>query len=170
MPNQPFYISVKSRGKNPFQWMKDVNDKIHFEFQEKLVELGEETAARMGILIKAAAKRPITGTLEDSIKSEILNSTGGVEIGIGRISDLPRYWEVLNDGGYIPPANLGYFPGHTAPIPGGTGETWTHTGNNEDFLMIPKKPMTPVLYIDQAAAELGVAILLEMNKLIKEAQ
>jgi len=168
MPN-PFYVSIKVKGKNPWQWFKEVNDKIHFEFQESLVELGEQTAIRMGDIIRASAKRPLSGRLEESIKSEIISSTGGVHIGIGKISELPPYWEVLNDGGYVPPSNVGYFPGHSRPTSGGGGELWTHTGNTEeDFLMRPIKPIQPVRYIDISAAELKISIELEINKLMSE--
>ncbi len=84
-----FYINVTTKGKDPMRWLKEVNDKVHFEFQEVLVELGEACAKRMREVIRDSLKRVgSTGLLENSIQSELLNSTGGVTIGIGRISNI----------------------------------------------------------------------------------
>lgn len=159
--SKPFFVTMTTRGKDPRMWIREINDKIHFEFQLKLMELGEETAVRMGDIIKSSIKRPgSTGLLENSIKSEILNDVGGVTIGIGRISDMPPYWEVINDGGYVPPANIGAFESGE-PKSGESGEQWFHTGGQERvygfdklFLLHPTKPIEPVKYIDIASEEL----------------
>jgi len=100
-----------------------------------------------------AVRPPTTGRLENSITSELLSSVSGVHIGIGRISNLPKYWEVINDGGYVPPANIGFFGDGNPPITGGAGEKWTHTGRSEfgfenSFLMFPNKAIKPMHYIE----------------------
>ncbi len=174
MPKQVF-VQVTSKGKNPLQWFKEVDAKIHFELQAKLVELGEQTAIRMGDIIRASIKRPgSTGLLENSIKSYLLNSTGGVTIGIGKISDLPKYWEVINSGGYVPPANIGFFDSG-APVKGGSGEQWHHTGGQEvsygfekSYFIHPKKPIEPVRYVDIAAQELTINIGNAVKEFMKE--
>ncbi len=171
MPKQVF-VQVTSKGKNPLQWFKEVDAKIHFELQAKLVELGEQTAIRMGEIIKSSIKRPgSSGLLENSIKSYLLNDVGGVSIGIGKIDELPRYWEVINSGGYIPPANIGFFDGG-APVKGGSGEQWHHTGGQggfeKSYFIHPKKPIEPVKYVDIANQELIGNIEQAVKNIMKE--
>jgi hypothetical protein len=162
------YVTITLKGKNPLAWVKEVDDKIHFEFQAKVADLGELTALRMQEIIKSSIKRAgSTGRLENSIDSTVLNSTGGVEVGIGDTARMPIYWEVINDGGYIPPANLGYFGEGKPPISGGNGEQWTHTGSKNDFLMVPRKPIEPVNYIGISARELKQHLINEIDKLYK---
>ena len=155
MPNVPFEVVITTKGMDPMQWMKQINDKIHFEFQARLVELGEETAARMGEIIESSRKRPDKGThlLENSIQSEILNSTGGVSIGIGKIVDLPLYWELINDGGtYV------------------TRETFTpppfEDGEFRTFKAGSSHTIQPVRYVDIAAEELKKHIQSEIKRLL----
>jgi hypothetical protein len=173
-----FYIKVTTKGKDPMLWLKEVNDKVHFEFQEILVELGIACAEKMREVIRGSLKRVgSTGLLENSIQSELLTSTGGVTIGIGRISDLPPYWEVLNAGGYVPPRNKGFFASGLGmsgqkgkPVSGAGGESWIHTGDSSDYLLTPKKPIDPVRYIDISAEELKVNIQIQLAKLMKESK
>ncbi len=173
--SKPFFVTMQTRGKDPQLWIREINDKIHFEFQERLLELGEETAVRMGDIIRSSIKRPgSTGTLENSIKAEILNSVGGITIGIGRISDMPPYWEVINDGGYVPPANIGTFESGE-PKKGASGEEWFHTGGQEQvygferlYYINPKKPIEPVKYIDIASTELIAKINEAVDNLMNE--
>lgn len=167
---KPIYnVKITSQGKPPWEFMRNVTGRIHFEFQDKLVELSEETVARMQQIINESIKRPpSSGLLANSIKMDILNTTAGVEIGIGKIADLPIYWEVINNGGYIPPANFGFFGMNKPPIKGETGEKWTHTGSNKDFLMIPKRPISPVRYAEISSQELRDHIINEINRLTAE--
>ena len=162
-------IKITSKGKNPIQFLKEINGKIHFEFQEELVKTCEATAELMRQTIKDSIKRPgSTGKLENSIQSEVLDSTGGIKIGIGKISELPIYWEVLNNGGYVPPANLGYFGDNNSPKAGASGEQWTHTGKSSDFLMKPKKPIEPVRYVEISEEQLTKHIEKEIKKFLRE--
>ena len=160
------YIKITRKGKSPVDFMKDVDDKIHVEFQQRLAELGELCAEKMKEVIKSSIKRKGEGTLENSIDSKILDSRGGIHIGIGTISELPIYWEVLNNGGYVPPANKGYFGDGNPPIKGGAGEVWTHTG--KDFFMTPKKAIEPMRYIEVSSDELKLNIEKEIDRLYLE--
>lgn len=120
------------------------------------IKLGEDTASYMQTTITNQAKRGSTRKLAKSIKSYRVIDENVVFVGVGKISVLPAYWFVVNYGvsyrtgmPYIPPANLGYFPGWTAPITQNKGyEAWTHTGKSVDFLMTPKNPIAPMNYIE----------------------
>jgi hypothetical protein len=172
MSNPSFYIKITSKGKRPAEWFKDINDKIHFELQERLVELGSETASRMGEIIATSAHRkPVTGNLGNSIHSYLLNSVGGVTIGIGQIDELLPYWEVINNGGYIPPATIGSFDGNPpdSSLRGKGTEKWT-VGGSPTYLMFPKTAISPMRYIEIADEELKAHIEKEVDRLLKEAQ
>ena len=86
-----------------------------------------------------------------------VNRTGDTfTVGVGDINNLNnnfRYWRVINNGGYVPPANLGYFS-DGAPINGGSGKLWTHTGQKGkgNFFMKPKKPIEGKHYLEEAKA------------------
>lgn len=151
MPNKSFYIKVRTKGKNPLQWFKEVEKEINYNFANKIAILGDQTAQRMGEIIKNSAKRESTGLLGNSIKSEILS----MGIGIGRISELPLYWELINDGGtYVTKETF-------IPPPFADGEFRT-------FKQGSTHTIKPVRYIDQSDAELKVHIALEINRLMKK--
>ena len=170
-------IKVTTKGApKPDIWIRQVHAQFHPEMQARLVELGELTAQRMRDIIQDSIKRlGSSGRLENSIKSEILSSTAGVTIGIGRISELPIYWEVINDGGYVPPANRGFFASGlgtsgmgSPPMSGAGGEQWIHTGSRGDYLLNPKKPIDPVGYVNISGAELHMHIQREINNFMKK--
>ena len=80
------------------------NNLIYGEAQEKIRILGHHTADKMREVIEDSRKNPARpgNKLENSILAETLNTTGGIEVGIGRISKLVAeapYWELINDGG-----------------------------------------------------------------------
>jgi hypothetical protein len=161
----PFTVTYSTKGKDPLHWIARLQQSLHFELQGRLVELGELTAERMGEIIQESIKRPpAEGILEKSIQSEILNSTGGVMIGIGRVINLPPYWEVLNDGGYLPPSTVGYFGEGNPPIKGASGEKWTD--DSSQYPMTPKKLTEPVKYIEISNEELRGHIEKELNRLM----
>ena len=103
------------------------NNFLYAQAQEGIRVLGHHTADKMRQVIDSERKRPDKGThkLENSITAETLTTTGGVEIGIGRISKMTEeapYWEVLDRGGYVP--NYGnlvplgaFIPGEPIPNP-----------------------------------------------------
>jgi len=164
-------VSIEWQGKkgldNLIRYIE--NNLVYGEAQEGIVELGKKTADHMKYTIGSSKKRPsMTDRLENNINSEILNSVGGVEVGIGRISQLKTnapYFEVLDQGGYVPPANLGYFLGNpSAPTPGGSGQVWIHSGDNKDYLMTPKKAIEGIDYIGKAIRNLDQELREMMKK------
>ena len=157
MSNVPFEVKITTKGMDPMQWMQQINDKIHFELQEKLVELGELTAFRMGEIVQDSIKRPPnTGRLAMSITSEVLNSVGGVSIGIGNIAKMNSeapYWELINDGGT-------YTTKETfVPPPFADGEFRTFKAGSQHTIQ-------PVRYVDIAAEELKKHIQSEIKRLL----
>lgn len=175
MPNQNFYIKTTKKGKDPYLFIKEIEKNIYFEMQDRLVDIGEITAKRMREIIQDSIKRiGSTGRLENSIKSEILDDTAGIHIGIGRISELPPYWEVINDGGYVPVPNRGFFASGLGqsgegvpPMPGVSGEQWIHTGAKGDYYMNPQKPIDPVGYVEISNAEMNMHIKIAINEFMK---
>ena len=169
-----FTVQVITKGLNPSTWMKNIEDKIHNEMKDVLIQLGEETANRMGEVITISAKRFSTGRLASNIKSEVLSSIGDeIHIGIGNINDLKQnapYFEVLDAGGYVPPTNLGFFEGDPAyPVSGGTGQKWIHTGDSGkgNYLMRPHKAIEGINYIGIASEELKQHIEQQLNNILK---
>jgi hypothetical protein len=159
-------IQVTSKGKKPLNFIEDVSTYFHAEIQERLADMGQETAERMREVIRTSKKRPSFGSnLEDTIQSDILDSTAGIEIRIGNVnalkSDAP-YWEVLNNGGYTPfsteqtgclAAPPGSFEGN-APIKGGSGQHWERTDKQHGFYMKPIKAIEGIRYIEIAVKDL----------------
>jgi hypothetical protein len=169
-------VKITRKGKDPQQFLREVNGKIHMDFQALLVKLGDECAAMMGNIIRSSVKREGSiGTLENSIKSKFENITAGVHVGIGKIDELPIYWSVINSGGYVPPQNIGYFGDGNPPRFMRSGEQWTHIGQKgtefgyENFFrMNPIKPIEPVNYVDIAADELERAVDAAIKELENE--
>jgi hypothetical protein len=79
------------------------NNLVYGEAQEQVRVLGHHTADYMRNTIETERKNPARPDhkLENAITSETINETGGIEVGIGRISTLNAqapYWEMINDG------------------------------------------------------------------------
>lgn len=79
------------------------NNLVYGEVQEQVRVLGHHTADYMKETIVAERKNPARPDhkLENAITAETLDTTGGIEMGIGRISKLNAeapYWEMINDG------------------------------------------------------------------------
>jgi hypothetical protein len=79
------------------------NDRNYFEAQDAVRDLAYETALQMREEINSSRKRPARAShkLDNAITAEDLTTTGGIEVGIGRISTLNAeapYWEMINDG------------------------------------------------------------------------
>jgi len=129
-----------------------INDvkKLLYAVDRGLVLLGDATVEKMRENIKKSAHRYSSGRLGNSIKRYIGHTGKIFWVGVGKISELPKYWAVCEWGGYIPPANLGYFEETGKPISALRGkgtERWIHTGNRKDFLLKPKTPIRPLRYI-----------------------
>jgi len=95
-----------------------------------------------------AGQRQGPDNLENNIKAE----GAGLHWGVGNKAWLlatAPYYQRINDGGYIPPANLGSFPSG-GPASGGGGEGWTHKGPGKgSFKMTPKKVVKGMNYIEK---------------------
>ena len=80
------------------------NNLVYAEAQEGVRVLGHHCADNMRNTINIERKNPARPDhkLENAILAETLNTTAGVEVGIGRISTLKAeapYFELINDGG-----------------------------------------------------------------------
>lgn len=76
---------------------------VYAEAQEQIRIVGHHLADNMRDIITSERKRPDKGThnLENAITAETISTTAGVEVGVGRISELKMrapYFEMLNDG------------------------------------------------------------------------
>jgi len=96
-------IDFKDAGKfkNLIRYIE--NNLVYAEAQEEVRVLGHHTADNMRNTINTERKRPAKAThkLDEAITSETLSTTGGVEVGIGRISKLNAdapYWEMIDSG------------------------------------------------------------------------
>lgn len=148
-------IKVIQKGGGVKEFLTDINERV-LGIKNSLRLLGGDAQDRMRNIINSEkVRRGSKNELEDAIRVHELKDG----VGVGKISELPLYWYVLNYGTkyktgekFIPPANLGHFEG-TAPSSnlhetGGGTDRWTHTGNRKDFLMKPKV-FTPINYIEK---------------------
>jgi len=130
--------------------------------EAEVASVADKTVEHMKETINSSRKRPDKGThkLENAIDwTELINNPGReLVIGIGNIGKLKQeapYFEVLDVGGYVPPANFGYFGAGNSPIVGGSGENWTHTGKAKgSYYMQPKKAIEGIDYIGKAIRNL----------------
>jgi hypothetical protein len=150
------------------------NNLVYAEAQEQIRVLGHHTADHMRNTISTSKKRHSFGSnLEDNILAETLDTTGGVEVGIGRISQLKAnapYFEVLDVGGYVPystakGAPLGSFEGDAPSSSVVSGnQNWERSGN-KGFFMKPKSPIEGIDYIGKAIRNLDKELKDTMEKL-----
>lgn len=149
--------------------------------EAEVMNIANNAIENMKTTIDSSRKRPDKGThkLENALgePEEVLNDPGKeLIIGIGRISTLKAeapYWEVLDVGGYIPPANIGYFTSgsglsgdKTFPESGITGQNWIHTGKGQgSFFMKPKSPIEGIDYIGKATRTIDQELKATIEKL-----
>lgn len=169
-------VSIDWQGKkgldNLIKYIED--NTIYGEAQEQIRILGHHTADHMRNTIKISKKRHSLGSnLEDNITAETLNTVGGVEVGVGKISQLKTnapYFEVLDKGGYVPystakGAPLGSFEG-SAPdgnVVSGN-QNWERSGD-KGFFMKPKSPIEGIDYIGKAIRNLDKELKVTMERL-----
>ncbi|MFA7247953.1 MAG: hypothetical protein WC169_12395, partial [Dehalococcoidia bacterium] len=95
-------VKITRKGKDPQQFLREVNGKIHFDLQARLVEIGEKAAITMQDILKSSGYN--LNELASNIDSEFNNIGAGVYVGIGNISKFPvgknerTYYEAFNDG------------------------------------------------------------------------
>jgi hypothetical protein len=177
MPN--FTLRIVKRGKNPLQFIKEVTGRSYPELQNEIVLSAEATAEIMKRILLDSGYR--LDKLADAINAEVLSSTAGVRVGIGRIDGLPKgidgrdYWNAFNDG-WLPPPNWGYFTSGSGlsgdrvlPMAGTSGQRWIHTGKERgSYYMQPIKPIEPLKFVDIGYDELKKHINKQIDKFIKE--
>jgi hypothetical protein len=148
------------------------NNTLYGEMQVQAQILAHHTADNMKETISTSKKRPSLGSnLEDNILAEPISTTGGIEYGIGKISQLKTnapYFEVLDVGGYVPystrkGAPLGSFEGDK-PIAGGSGQNWERSGE-KGFFMKPSKAIEGIDYVGKAIRNLDQELRTTMEKL-----
>ena len=176
-----FEIKITKRGKDPRQWIKEVQTRIYPELQNEIVLSAEATAEIMKKILEGSGYR--LQALAGAIGVDVLSSTGGVHVGIGNISIFPigkmsgaSYWEAFDSGFKVTQANIGYFGGEGSAIPpqsGIHGQKWIHTGKGSGFFfMKPNKIIEPLRYIDIGYQELVKHIekeILKFNKSLEQA-
>jgi hypothetical protein len=161
MPDRFVTVTITKKGREPVQWIKEVTDKIHFELQNEIKLSADATADIMKRILMSSGYK--LTTLAGAINAEVLNDVGGIIVGIGRISDLPKdeqgrdYWNAFNDG-WLPPANLGYWD----------GDKWIHTGNKSDTLMVPRNPIRPLQFVEIGYGDLKSHIDKQISKFLKD--
>lgn len=144
--------------------MRITDNTFYFEAQNKMMDLAEETVFNMRKIIQENKVRRTSGNnLEKTIEAIPLNTTGGVEIGIGDIQKLNTdapYWRVIDIGGYVPYSNtagapLGSFEGdrpQTGIVSG--NQNWERSGE-KGFFMKPKSPIVGIDYIGRSLRQLN---------------
>lgn len=159
-------LRVEWKGKKGLEnLIKSIENISFVRAEAEIATVADKTVAHMQNTIQENKKRPDLGThkLENSIDwDEVLNIPGKkLIVGIGNIDKIKSeapYFEVLDAGGYVPPANIGYFTSgsgmsgdKTPPEAGSSGQNWVHTGKEKgSFYMKPKKAIEGIDYIEKA--------------------
>jgi len=152
------------------------NNMVYGEAQEKIRIIGHHAADNMQKAIKETGYN--LDKLANSILAETISTTGGVEVGIGRIESLPFYWEMFNVG-FKPGAAMKLLPigGFTSgsglsgdvtkPISGDYGLSWQTGMGHSTFFdnNMNKKPVEPIEYIEKSMRLLDMELTETMKKL-----
>jgi hypothetical protein len=153
------------------------NNLVYAEAQEEVRILGHHTADYMKNIIKESGYN--LDKLANSILAETLSTTGGVEVGIGRIASFPKgkngqtYWEAFNDGFKPGAMNTLICPGSFEdgrPDASKSGGKWTehagYIGGNYTFFdnNQNKKPIAPLDFVGKAIRNLDQELREMMEK------
>jgi hypothetical protein len=172
-----FEVRITKRGKDPRQWIREVQTRIYPELQNEIVLSAEATAVIMRKILEGSGYR--LQALAGAIGVDVLSSTGGVHVGIGNIDTFPKgkngqtYWEAFNDGFKPGAANaflpLGAFP-DGAPDSSKSGGKWLVGAGNYTFFdkNTNKKPIPPLRFVDIAYSDLVAHIEKTIDKFTKE--
>lgn len=135
---------------------------IYGEAQQKIRVLGHHTADNMQKIIKETGYN--LDRLATSIVAETLQTTGGIDVGIGRIANLPFYWEMFNNG-FKPGASnnfvpFGSFQGEP-PMAGKTGGKWEVGNGGYTFFddNTNKKSVAPIDYVGKSMRLLDLELI-----------
>jgi len=170
-------VKITSKGKDPQQWIQEVDDKIHFDLQNEIKLSADATAEIMKRIINNSGYR--LQKLSEAIDAEIISSIAGINVGIGRISNLPKtkdgkeIWELF-DSGFKPGASMNLVPlgsfGGEAPDPSKSGGKWDIGAGKYTFLdtNISKKPVSPLNFVSIGYEDLKIHIQKQITKFLRE--
>jgi len=125
------------------------NNLVYGEAQEQVRIVAHHAADNMQQTIKESGYN--LDALANKILAETLTTTGGIEVGIGRISSLPFYWQMFD---------AGFKPGTTNKlVPAGAFDSngkWVVGNGDYTFLdkKSPKKSVESLDYIGKAIRNL----------------
>lgn len=161
-------LTVDFVGKNKFNKLIRYiqNNLIYGEIQQEIRVLGHHTADNMRQTIQESGYN--LNELATKILAETLNTTGGIEVGVGRIETLPFYWELF-DRGFTPGSSGNFVPlGSFAdgkPESGKSGGKWLVGSGTSTFrdININKKPVEPLDFVNKSIRLLEI----EMKDFLK---
>lgn len=176
---------------NEYKLIRTQIDTSHALIQEAFLNTANWSEQRMKEIILSKRKRPImTYKLENAIRVTVLSSgavMGGagnvthIDIGVGKISELPKHWAVLNSGflwntarPYIPfygkKVPLGGFsPGEERPSSEHSREGQWQVGMAKHTFQA-KKAIEGTHYIDITRNEAFHKLTMEVRDFIQQAQ
>lgn len=153
-------VTITGIGKNFASRQAQIITKLA---DKQIEEIARETerVIRRKIQERSNKREGNTGNLANSFFTVKIQNGWGV----GDITYLNQnapywYWQnfgVAQSGRTTPPSDYGYFPSGM-PRRGGGGEKWIHTGDPDNFYMLPGKPLEAKNYIS--------ATLNEVNQII----
>ena len=170
-------VKITSKGKNPVKWIKNVTERIHFELQNEIKLSADATAEIMKRIINNSGYR--LQKLSEAINAEIISSVAGIQIGIGRISDLPKtkdgkeIWELF-DSGFKPGASMSLVPlgsfGGEAPDPSKSGGKWNVGMDKYTFFdrNANKKPVSPLNFVSIGYEDIRKHIQKQISKFMRK--
>lgn len=151
-------LRIKITGKGYEKLQSDLN-KIEVKSKTDMIKIGDVTVDTMRGHIKSSIKREgSTGKLENSIRSHIFTLGKIIVVGVGKVVELPIYWAVQNFGSSHLLGKLipGYFSDGEKPQAGAGGQKFTY--KKKTFLMVPKKPIPAMNYIERTWAMMATII------------
>ena len=151
-------IRYTKQGKGYIELSRDID----FQFitiENGLVALGEETKTHMQTIIQTSKKRSGSkNELENSIRVHKQKITANrIDVGVGKKSELPKYWAVINYGGYSGAALSGKkVPGSFGGSPPNPSYKGTGIGHEKydyarggPYFMKVESPIMAMNYIDK---------------------
>ena len=155
-------ISVKfiQKGKGIGDLAKGLKKWQNVTLPSNCAKLGVETQAFMQAFIEANKKRPSGATpkLSKSVNLDVWDKG----FGVGKISLLMPWWKVINFGfaGLIGKKFYGFFhPGEPRPSASAFRQgRFYESEDGEGYLMIPKKPIPPMNFIESTVHYLSSRI------------
>jgi len=174
-----FEIKITKTGKDPLEWIKEIQQGIETDLKERIKLCAELSAEKMREIIGNSGYK--LTELANSIQVEVVREDGKqLVIGIGKIENLPKgkdgkteLWELFDagfkagaSGTYVP---LGSFGGE-APNPSKSGGKWVVGSGKWSFFdnNQNKKVVEPLRFVqigfDELKKEIEIAIQTFLKK------